>query len=299
MTKEVVLLVAHGARDPGNEGNREVEEMAELWRGRHPKTEIQVCWIEHAPVLLEQGMDWAAAGLGDAGGRLFVLPLILNAAGHVKNDIPQAIEAARARYPNVEFRYGHHLGTTGQLLKALRFRLHQAMVELAMPDPCTTGVVLLARGASDIEATGEVAKMAHWIYETTQHDLVLPAFTDVCFPRLEQVVQRLDRLDASQIIVLPYYLFTGRLIKRIERQVERLGSQYPNRVIVRADYIGAHEQLLDLLDLRLQQCREGAALQPCDGCSLALPRVSPLVMRNGSEGLSDLRLFYCGRGRSG
>jgi len=257
MTNEAVLLVAHGTRDPGNEGNREVEETAEIWRSRHPTMDIHLCWIEHAPVLLEEGMDRAAAGLSDAGGRLLVLPLVLNAAGHVKTDIPQAIEAARARYPNVEFRYGHHLGTTDQLLKALRYRLHQAMVELAMPDPRTTGVVLLARGASDIEATGEVAKMAHWIYETTRHDLVLPAFTSACFPRLEQVVQRLDLLGASQIIVLPYYLFTGRLIKRIERQIERLRSQYPKRVIAQADYIGAHEQLLDLLDLRLQQCREG------------------------------------------
>jgi len=270
MKNEAVLLIAHGARDPGNEGNREVEEFAGIWRERHPEVSIQVCWIEHAPVLLEEGMDRTAAGLGEAGGRLLVLPLILNAASHVKSDIPQAIEAARERYPKVEFRYGYHLGTTDQLLKALRYRLHQAMVELAMPDPRTTGVVLLARGASDIEATGEVAKMAHWLYETTQHDLVLPAFTDVCFPRLEQVVQRLDRLGSSQIIVLPYYLFTGRLIKRIKRQVERLQSQYPRRVIRQADYIGAHEQLLDLLDLRLQQCRDGSALLPCDGCSLAL-----------------------------
>lgn len=270
MSNEAVLLVAHGARDPGEEGNREVEEMAELWRTRHPEVAVHVCWIEHAPVLLDEGLDRAAGSLGDRDGRLLVLPLILNAASHVKSDIPQAIAAARGRHPGVEFRYGYHLGTADQLLKALRQRLHQAMVELAMPDPRTTGVVLLARGASDIEATGEVAKMAHWVYETTGHDLVLHAFTDVSFPRLEQVVQRLDRLGASQVIVLPYYLFTGRLIKRIERQVERLGTQYPNRVILQANYIGAHEQLLDLLDLRLQQCRDGSALLPCDGCSLAL-----------------------------
>jgi len=264
VTQEVVLLVAHGTRDPGNEGNREVEALTELWRARHSRVSIRVCWIEHAPVLLSQGLEQAVAELGDGGGRLLVLPLILNAAGHVKHDIPQAIAAARERHPDVEFRYGCHLGTTDQLLKALRYRLHQAMVELAMPDPRTTGVVVLAHGASDIEATGEIAKMAHWIFETTRHELVLPAFTDVCFPRLEQVVQRLDLLGASQLIVLPYYLFTGRLIKRIQRQVERLTKQYPNRVIVQADYIGAHEQLLDLLDLRLRQCREENARSPYD-----------------------------------
>jgi len=267
---EAVLLVAHGARDPGDEGNREVESFAEQWRARHPQAHIEVCWIEHAPTLLAEGLDRAAASLDGAGGRVLVLPLILNAAGHVKGDIPEAIAAARERYPAVEFRCGYQLGTTDQLLKALRYRLHQAMVRLAMPDPQTTGIVLLARGASDREATGEVAKMAHWLFETTQHQLVLPAFTGICFPRLEQVVQRLDLLGASQIIVLPYYLFTGRLIKRIDQQVQRLRSQYPHRVIEQAGYIGDHEQLFDLLDLRLQQCREGSARPPCDGCSVAL-----------------------------
>jgi len=272
MTKEVVLLVAHGTRDPGNAGNQEVEALTELWRARHSEVPIRVCWIEHAPVLLPQGLEQAVAELGDGGGRLLVLPLILNAAGHVKHDIPQAIAAARARHPGIEFRYGCHLGTTDQLLKALRYRLHQAMVGLDMPDPRTTGVVLLARGASDLEASGEIAKMAHWIYATTQHELVLPAFTAVCFPRLEQVVQRLDLLGAGQLIVLPYYLFTGRLIKRIQRQVERLTRQYPTRVIVQADYIGTHEQVLDLLDLRLTQCCEGSVLSPYDG-STALQSV--------------------------
>lgn len=264
MTKELVLLVALGTRDPDNQGNREVEALAGLWQARHSGVPIRVCRIEHAPVLLPQGLEQAAAELGEGGGRLLVLPLVLNAAGHVKHDIPQAIAAARARHPGIEFRCGHHLGTTDQLLKVLRYRLHQAMVGLAMPDPRTTGVVLLARGASDMEATGEVAKMAHRIYSTTQHELVLPAFTDVCFPRLEEVIRRLDLLGADRMIVLPYYLSTGRLIKRIERQVERLTRQYPNRVIVQADYIGVHEQLLDLLDLRLRQCREGSALSPYD-----------------------------------
>ncbi|MBK1649889.1 sirohydrochlorin chelatase [Rhabdochromatium marinum] len=275
MTDEVVLLAAHGARDPGFEGNREVQHCTARWRERHPDTEIQVCWIEHAPVLLEEGLERAVASLDapdarEGGGRVLVLPLILNAASHVKGDIPHAIAAARERHPGVEFRYGWHLGTTEQLLKALRHRLHAAMAALHMPDPRTTGVVLLARGASDREATGEVAKMAHWLFETTQHELIMPAFTDCCFPRLEQVVQRLDALACSQIIVLPYYLFTGRLIKRIREQVARLGRQYPTRVIHQADYINDHEQLLDLLDLRLQQCRDGSGLQPCDGCALAL-----------------------------
>ena len=70
MISEAVLLVAHGAHDPGNEGNREVERVAGTWRERHPEIEIHVCWIEHAPVLLETGLESAAATFGESSGRL-------------------------------------------------------------------------------------------------------------------------------------------------------------------------------------------------------------------------------------
>ncbi len=287
---EAVLLVAHGARDTGNEGNREVESFAEQWRARHSQARIEVCWIEHAPLLLAEGLDQVAASLGSAGGRVLVLPLILNAAGHVKGDIPDAIATARVRHPAVEFRCGYHLGMTEHLLKALRFRLHQAMIRLAMPDPQTTGVVLLARGASDMEATGEVAKMAHWLFETTQHQLVLPAFTGICFPRLEQVVQRLDLLGASQIIVLPYYLFTGRLIKRIDQQVQRLRSQYPHRVIEQPVTSGIMNSFSTCSTCDCSNAATGARYSLAMAAPSLWPPTNILVMRKESERLPVLRL---------
>jgi sirohydrochlorin cobaltochelatase len=59
-----------------------------------------------------------------------------------------------------------------------------------MPDPQTTGVILLGRGSSDAGANGELAKMARWIFEDNDHELVDLAFTGVTWPRLETVVQR-------------------------------------------------------------------------------------------------------------
>jgi sirohydrochlorin cobaltochelatase len=59
-----------------------------------------------------------------------------------------------------------------------------------MPDPQTTGVILLGRGSSDAGANGELAKMARWLFEDNDHELVDLAFTGVTWPRLETVVQR-------------------------------------------------------------------------------------------------------------
>ncbi|MFZ1575203.1 MAG: sirohydrochlorin chelatase, partial [Chromatiaceae bacterium] len=260
--KEKILLVGHGSRDPGGEGNREVEVFAHLWRERQPDWDIQVCFIEFADLLVAEGLTQAAR---DAD-RVIVVPLILNAAGHVKMELPEHLQAARAAFPETAFIYVPHLGAEDTILNVLKRRLGQAMDELDRPDPQTTGVILLGRGSSDPMANGEVAKMARWLFEASDHDLVDIAFTGVAYPRLERVVQRQALLGMTQIIVLPYYLFTGTLMERIKRQMAHLGQQYPRLRFAQGAYFGFEDEIFDLLEQRVREGREGTGLMPCDGC---------------------------------
>ncbi len=260
--KETILLVGHGSRDPGGKGNQEVEAFAHLWRERQPDWDIQVCFIEFADRLVTEGLAQAAL---DAD-RVIVVPLILNAAGHVKMELPEHLQAARAAFPDTEFIYVPHLGAEDTLLEVLKRRLGEAMDELDRPDPQTTGVILLGRGSSDPMANGEVAKMARWLFEASDHDLVDIAFTGVAYPRLERVVQRQALLGMTQIIVLPFYLFTGTLMERIKRQMEHLRRQYPRLRFAQGAYFGFEAEIFDLLEQRVRQGQEGTGLMPCDGC---------------------------------
>lgn len=260
---ETILLVGHGSRNI--EGNREIEAFAELWRKRQPQWRIEVCFIEFADVLLDQGLDRAASN----AARVIVVPLILNAAGHVKMETPEHIAQARLRHPQTEFVYVPNLGADDRLLQILKRSLRKAMGALDMPDPRSTGVTVLGRGSSDRGANGEVAKLARWLFEESHHDLVDIAFTGITFPRLEAAVQRQIKLGMTQIVVLPYYLFTGTLIERIRRQVERLRIQYPQVCFALGDYFGFEEEIFLLLDERVQAVQSGSAQQgtmPCDGC---------------------------------
>ncbi|MCC7278625.1 MAG: sirohydrochlorin chelatase [Chromatiaceae bacterium] len=260
--KETILLVGHGSRDPGGEGNREVELFAQLWRERQPDWDIQVCFIEFADLLVAEGLTQAAR---DAN-RVIVVPLILNAAGHVKMELPEHLQAARAVFPETAFVYVPHLGAEDTILNVLKRRLGQAMDELDRPDPQTTGVILLGRGSSDPMANGEVAKMARWLFEASDHDMVDIAFTGVAYPRLERVVQRQALLGMTQIIVLPYYLFTGSLMDRIKRQMAHLRQQYPRLRFAQGAYFGFEDEIFDLLEQRVREGQAGTGLMPCDGC---------------------------------
>lgn len=257
-----VLLVGHGSREAA--GNEEIVRFAEMWRARHPGLRVELCFIELAAPLLAEGLDRAAAGSDTVN----VIPLVLNAAGHVKMEIPEAIEEARQRYPGVQFAYARHLGMGAPVLEIFRARLCRARAELDHPDPQTTGVILLGRGSSDAAANGEMAKMARWLFEKTDHELVDIAFTGITWPRLETVVARMVRLGQTQIAILPAYLFTGVLLQRIARQVARLRQQYPQIALALGEPIGFDEGILALVDTRLAEVagEVATAAADCDGC---------------------------------
>ena len=197
---------------------------------------------------------------------MLVIPFILNAAGHVKMELPAALNEARARHPQVEFGVTRHLGMGREIFAVLQGQLDGLMKQLAVPDPMTTGVVLLGRGSSDAGANGELAKMARWVFEANEHELVDLAFTGVTWPRLETTVQRQVKLGMMQICIVPVYLFSGVLIERIKAQVERLQQQYPQISFALGQHFGFDKGIFDLLDSKVDgELPEGRMLE-CDGC---------------------------------
>lgn len=261
MHDTTLLLIGHGSRN--RDGNKEILHFAAQWRERHPAWRVEVCFIEHADVLLDEGLDRAAKG----STQVLALPFILNAAGHVKMELPAALEAARQRHPAVSFAVSRHLGMGREILAVLQGQLDRLLHSLAMPDPQTTGVILLGRGSSDAGANGELARMARWVFEDNEHELVDLAFTSVTWPRLETVVQRQVTLGMTQICIVPVYLFTGVLIERIKAQVERLQQQYPQIAFALGTHFGFDQGIFDLLDSKVagSELPAGGLLE-CDGC---------------------------------
>lgn len=261
MTKDTtILLIGHGSR--GREGNKETINFAAQWRERHPEWRIEVCFIEHAEVLLDEGLDRAARN----AKKVLAIPFILNAAGHVKMELPHALAEARQRHPEVEFLVTRHLGMGREILAVLQGQLDQQLKAMSVPDPMTTGVILLGRGSSDAGANGELAKMARWIFEDNDHELVDLAFTGVTWPRLETVVQRQVKLGMMQIAIVPVYLFTGVLIERIKEQVTRLQNQYPQVSFALGTHFGSDKGIFDLLDSKVNGDIEEGGMLECDGC---------------------------------
>ncbi|MEB3102072.1 sirohydrochlorin chelatase [Ferviditalea candida] len=261
---EVILLVGHGSRDP--EGNLELLEFAELVRRTAPQFVIETSFLEFAEPTIEQGID-RCVELGAT--RVVLVPIILFAAGHAKLHIPAAVDQARLQYPHVHFVYGRPIGIHQKVMDILKSRLAEAgfstsLVEGArQPD---TAVLLLGRGSSDGDANSDFYKMSRLFWEQVPVKWVESCFIGVTEPSFEEGLERCMRLGAKTIYVLPYFLFTGILIKRIERMTAEFASIHPDIQIVLGDYFGFHPQLVELLLDRVGEAVEGRAFMNCDMC---------------------------------
>lgn len=244
---EMILIIGHGSRN--KTGNGQILAFTKQLRERQPQWMIEVCYIELADYLIDAGLKNAAK----KAHKVTVIPLILNAAGHVKDEIPEFIETAQQESPETQFAYARHLGSSDLILNILNRYLNAAMQSIAMPDPKTTGVIVLARGSSDRLANGDMAKMTRWLYEQNDHELVDLAFTGVSYPRLETVVQRQVKLGMKQLVILPYYLFDGILMERIGQQLQRLKLQYPQTSFAHSSHFGFEPEIYELFEQRINE----------------------------------------------
>jgi len=87
------VLIAHGSRDP--EWSRPFERLAAALEKKLPAAAVALAYLEHGPSLEEAFAALVAKGAGS----IRVVPVFLGAGGHVKEDIPRLVAAAKPAVP--------------------------------------------------------------------------------------------------------------------------------------------------------------------------------------------------------
>ncbi|WP_368503880.1 sirohydrochlorin chelatase [Alkalihalophilus sp. As8PL] len=256
-----ILLVGHGSRDP--EGNEQVRKMIdELSTQLDPSLLIETCYLEFAKPTIEQGIQSCV----EKGAKsVFVIPLMLLAAGHSKIHIPAAIDESKKKYPQVQFTYGRPFGIHEETMEICKDRLVEVGENLANADP-STAILLLGRGGSDPDANGDLYKITRLLWEKLDYKLVEPAFMGVTDPLIKEGVERCIKLGAKKIVILPYFLFTGILIKRLETMVEEFEQEYSGIEFKLSGYFGFHRKLQTIIKDRIEEALQGEVKMNCDTC---------------------------------
>ncbi|MED3563504.1 sirohydrochlorin chelatase [Bacillus xiapuensis] len=258
---KAILFVGHGSKD--REGNDQVRQFIEAMRKNWADTVlVQTCFLEFEKPTVNQGIDVCVEKGAD---HIVVIPIMLLQAGHSKIHIPAAIDEAKKKYPVVQFTYGRPIGVHEETFEILNTRLIEVGEDLEQPDP-DTAVVLLGRGGSDPDANSDLYKIARLLWEKTNYKIVEPAFMGVTNPLVNEGIERCIKLGAKKVVILPYFLFTGILIKRLEEMMVTFQNQYSTVEFKLAGYFGYHPKLQTILVERAEEALKGEVKMNCDTC---------------------------------
>ncbi len=259
--QSAIFLAGHGSRDP--EGTQQFLQLVDLFRAHDPERIVECGFLEFARPVIGEGIERCV----QRGARtIAVLPGMLMAAGHAKNDIPSEIHEARRRFPDVRFHYGRHLHLHSKVLELCRLRLEEAERAAKPMDRQDTLLLVVGRGSSDPDANSDVCKLARILGEGMGYGWSAACYIGVTTPLLPEALERCHRMGFARVLVFPFFLFTGILEKRIRAQTLEFGRQQREREFLCAGYLDAHPLLYEAFVERAEEAIHGSPNMNCELC---------------------------------
>ncbi|MEK9724569.1 MAG: sirohydrochlorin chelatase [Rhodospirillaceae bacterium] len=257
-----VMICGHGSRDDA--AIEEFNSLAVHLRKRLPGLDVESGFLEFATPVIRTGLD----KLKERGAKKIVcLPGMLFAAGHVKNDLPSEINNFGAENPGIEMVFGRELAIDSKLLAAARARIEEAEAaaggDVARED---TLLMVVGRGTNDSDANSNVSKVARMLWEGMGFGWAEVSYSGVAFPLVAAGLERSLKLGYKRIIVFPYFMFTGILVRRVYTWVDEAAAANPGVEFVKASYLNDHEQLIDCFVDRLREALDGDNAMNCLLC---------------------------------
>ncbi|HBA35099.1 MAG TPA: sirohydrochlorin chelatase [Gammaproteobacteria bacterium] len=258
-----ILVIGHGSRD--KDAINEFMTVAENLRARFPNRRVETGFLEFARPTIDTG----ATKLIEAGAtNITAIPGMLMAAGHAKNDIPSEINALSQAYPHITFTYGTEIGIQAAMLRAAKARIEEA--EAALGETYTrenTLLLVVGRGANDSDANSNISKITRMLWEGMGFGWAETCYSGVTRPLVDEALETSLKLGYPNIIVFPYFLFTGILIKqKIYAVADEFQAQNPHINVMKAGYLNDHPEVIQAFVDRLHDTEEGTGVMNCQLC---------------------------------
>ncbi|WP_235951342.1 sirohydrochlorin chelatase [Crateriforma spongiae] len=267
-----LLLIGHGTRD--RRGTEEFFRLAELVRQRMAPRPVAEALLEFQTPTISDA--WQC--LVDQGvGHVRVAPLLLFAAGHAKQDIPEAVAAAALQTPGVIWDQCGPISRQADLIRWVAHRIAQCGIPAArigrdrtvsgtnaigMEDTpiSETAVIMVGRGSHDPCAQADMRVLTEVVARRFPDVTFDTAFYAMAQPRLPEVIDRVVSMRRPRrIIVQPHLLFMGRLYEAIQDQVDQANVRHRDVTFVVGDYLGPVQAVADALADRAGLGRRVAA----------------------------------------
>jgi precorrin-8X/cobalt-precorrin-8 methylmutase len=257
-----IVLAGHGSRDL--DGLHEFEALVELVQARAGSRLVAHAFLEFAHPPLG---DVVADCLSQGYPTVVVVPCLLAAATHAKNDMPSQLFELRTRFPQANIHFGAAMDLHPQLLQLSQERILEAESRsahvVARADTC---LVVVGRGTSDPDANSDIAKLARLLEEGMGFGASFVCYSGTAKPLVADGLRAAAALGYRRLLVFPYMLFDGVLVKRIYAAANAAQERYPELEVLQAPYLGVHPNVADVFLERAREGLEGRAHMNCSLC---------------------------------
>ncbi|AFZ47916.1 cobalamin (vitamin B12) biosynthesis CbiX protein [Cyanobacterium stanieri PCC 7202] len=229
------LLVVHGSRNP--QYKIYLDRLADLIREKLKTLGVNgyldTAYLELSSQSLAQKItDFAHFCHRQSYKQIKILPLFLFSGTHVMDDIPEqgAIALKNIAYVGIDIKILPHLGSEGSLLGLLqekyqKYPHHQR--------------ILIAHGTRLKEGQAEASLLAKNSSATLTFWSMNPFY--------DQVITNLVTLGAKKIVMLPYFLFPGKITRAIAFRIEEIKTEYNDLSLEIIDPLGATPELAHII----------------------------------------------------
>jgi sirohydrochlorin cobaltochelatase len=257
-----IMICGHGSHDDG--AVEEFNKLANHMRERLPQYNVESGFLEFATPVIRTGLK----KLIERGAKKIIcVPGMLSAAGHVENDLPSEINNFAALHPDIEFIFGRDLAIDPQLLKAARDRIEECEATAATKvDRKETLLMVVGRGTNDSDANSNVHKVARMLWEGMGFGWAEVSYSGVAYPLVDEGMKHAMKLGYKRVIVFPYFLFTGILVRRIYAWADEAAAANPDVEVLNASHLNDHTQLLDCFVDRIEEALDGSNAMNCLLC---------------------------------
>ncbi|MEI4830398.1 sirohydrochlorin chelatase [Bacillus sp. FJAT-53711] len=235
---KAILYICHGSRL--QEACKEATAFVTSCMERVSAPIQQICFLELAPPSIAEGITTCVQ---KGATEIVIVPIFLLAAVHVKKDIPEELERLQNQYPHVSFSYGNPFGVSRKLVTAVLNGSGIKMIGKRVT------LLLVARGSSDAETLRDVRDIALLFEAADEVVKVEVGYLAAAKPQFEEKLHELVQTTNAPIVILPYLLFTGLLMKRIEKAVRKNNHSH----IVLCPYLSKNQAFQDMLIERTEE----------------------------------------------
>lgn len=221
---------------------------------RLPEYQVESCFLEFASPTIQDGLE----KLRRAGcAEIAVIPGTLFSGGHAMQDIPSILKNFVAQFPDIQLRYGRAFDVDANFVQAACARLRDVSGSIAVE---TTALLVTGRGASDPEVLVSMETIAHLIQAEMKFAHVETAYAGIASPSVPDALEQIAARSFQRVVVLPYFLFSGMLVKRIHAEADYIAARYPATQFVKASHLGNHPYVIDSFVARIRETSKAGSV---------------------------------------